>query len=81
MGQWRASQVGVRLSRSGHHLIECPSAKLTILDAYDGSYECETGCDFYRVETEVRCEHGVADEYTYGDFGEFSFLEELLQQP
>ena len=52
------------------HLINCPDTRITFEDAYDGTYGCETGCEFYRVSGTIWCSHGAEDEFDYGDFGE-----------
>lgn len=64
----------------GHlpHLRECPDLTVTNADARDGSYGCETGCDYVRFEAVITCPHGEREEVEWGQFGELaSILEDL----
>ena len=51
----------------------CPfcSAEYTraMLDIYNSSYGCDTGCEYYRIE--IVCGSCGKNVYIKGDFGEF----------
>jgi hypothetical protein len=61
------------------HLHDCPSIRIVELDAFDGSYGCDTGCEYYRFESTITCDHGETDDYTWGQFGELAMLLEDLE--
>lgn len=58
-----------------HHLSTCPQAQVSF-EAYDGTYGCDTGCEYARLEATISCEHDTTFDYEYGEFGE---LAELLR--
>lgn len=62
-----------KLTREAH-LATCPETQVLDCDARDGSYGCDTGCDYYRLEAQIGCPHGESVEYDYGSFGEISSL-------
>jgi len=53
------------------HLSKCCDAAVTY-EGSDGSYGCDTGCEYARLEAVIVCPHGERDEYTYGWFGELA---------
>jgi hypothetical protein len=60
------------------HLETCPDARVTEADARNGSYGCDTGCEYVRFEAVITCPHGESEEFEYGEFGElYSLLEDL----
>jgi hypothetical protein len=54
------------------HLAECPDATAKHVDGSDGTYGCDTGCEYAQLEAEITCPHGFEGEHTYGDFGEIA---------
>jgi hypothetical protein len=56
------------------HLSECPDLRTMNLNVYDGTYGCDTGCDYVRYEATVVCPHGFSDEVEIGDFGELTYI-------
>lgn len=65
---------------SADGVICCNSATVQAIDAYDGSYGCETGCEYARLEAVVTCDvHGKKD-WEYGTFGDLaSLLDEFVE--
>ena len=61
------------------HLRQCGSLRVTSFEGSDGVYGCETGCDYWRVEGRVVCDHYPdGAEFSVGDFGELEYwLEDL----
>lgn len=50
-------------------------------DAYNGSYGCDTGCDYARFEAVITCPHGEREQFEWGDFGEIGrILEEFEEE-
>ncbi|MEU0624942.1 hypothetical protein ABZ329_29295 [Streptomyces rubiginosohelvolus] len=66
-----------RVSESAAHLVSCPDLRVVDQEATNGSYGCDTGCDYARLEADLICSHGMREEYEYGDFGE---LADMLQE-
>ncbi|WP_433364128.1 hypothetical protein [Streptosporangium sp. CA-115845] len=63
------------------HLAACPEAHVEDPDAYNGTYGCDTGCDYARFEAIIACPHGERADFNWGDFGDVaSILEELDRQ-
>jgi hypothetical protein len=62
------------------HLASCPSTRVTEFDASDGSYGCDTGCEYVRLEATIACVHGAAEEFTWGTFGELAYLIEDVEK-
>lgn len=60
------------------HLSTCPLASLEEYDADDGSYGCDTGCEYVRVSATAVCPHGEREEWQHGEFGELSMVIEDL---
>jgi hypothetical protein len=57
------------------HLMACDEVEVADASAFDSVYGCDTGCEYARLEADVRCAHGFADSFEYGTWGE---LPELL---
>lgn len=51
------------------HLRTCPAAAVEAVEGTNGTYGCDTGCEFARLEAVVRCPHGVRADVEYGQFG------------
>jgi len=68
-------------NEQGHdeHLGECPNVTVRY-DGYTGSYGCDTGCEYIRLEAEISCLHGHSVEFEYGEFGEISDLIEDIEK-
>ena len=60
------------------HLATCPSTCVVDLDARNGTYGCDTGCEYYRLEATLHCDHEETD-FEFGDFGELADLIEDLK--
>lgn len=60
--------------RQSDHLRECDSLRVVSFEGSDGSYGCDTGCEYLRIEGRVACDH-VPDgaEFTVGEFGELDY--------
>lgn len=54
---------------SAEHLAACDSIRVTDPDASNGTYGCETGCDYTRFTATIACGHGQQIEFEYGEFG------------
>jgi hypothetical protein len=52
-----------------YHLAHCEQAHAGDCDASDGTYGCETGCDWVTLTAAISCPHGEPYEYEYGSFG------------
>lgn len=63
------------------HLKECADVSVTHSDMYNGTYGCETGCEYARLEATVACPHGHSYDYEYGTFGDLSDLIAELDEP
>ena len=63
------------------HLVKCPSLRVWDAEGRDGSYGCDTGCEYVTLEADLVCGHeGFEYTYTYGTFGDLdSLLEDLLE--
>lgn len=62
------------------HLAGCAEAQVTDPDAQNGTYGCDTGCDYYTLTATISCPHGETEDYEYGDFGEIAYLIEDLER-
>lgn len=62
------------------HLATCSDVIVTPIEAYDGLYGCDTGCEYARLEVVISCPHGEREEFDYGTFGELAdILEEIAE--
>lgn len=50
------------------HVATCPTLKILDLEAADGSYGCETGCDYYTLSAMIGCDHETV-KFTADGFG------------
>lgn len=57
---------------AAQHLAACDSVRVTDPDAENGTYGCDTGCDYTRFEAVIVCDHGQRYEFEYGEFGMLS---------
>lgn len=51
------------------HLKACPDLIVENPDARDGTYRCDTGCEYVRFEAVITCPHGEREEFEWGKFG------------
>ena len=63
-----------------HLAAECTLVKATLTEAEDGSYGCDTGCEFVRFTALITCDHGQEFCYEYGTFGDLAMLIEDLEK-
>lgn len=56
------------------HIARCEEASVLESDGRDGSYGCETGCEWLTLEASISCPHGEPVEYEYGEFGDIPGL-------
>jgi hypothetical protein len=61
------------------HLAQCPSTRANLTEAEDGSYGCETGCEYARFTALFNCDHDHVFSYEYGEFGDLAMLIEDLE--
>lgn len=54
---------------SNEHLRACPDAVVADPDTSDGTYGCDTGCEYVRFEATITCPHGESEGFEWGDFG------------
>lgn len=64
----------------GDHLSSCPDITVTDADASDGSYGCDTGCEYVRFEAVLTCPHGESEAHEFGEFGELTWILEDLEK-
>lgn len=77
--RYRAQADGVERPR---HIHRCPEVYVADGDAEDGTYGCDTGCEYVRLEATLRCPHGEEDQIHWGDFGQLAdLLDELDDEP
>jgi len=58
------------------HLASCDTMRAENAEAINGSYGCESGCEYMDLEALIKCDcPTIADEeYTYGTFGDTYWL-------
>lgn len=61
------------------HLVSCEEATAKHVEAEDGTYGCETGCEYVRLTAMVECPHGESVEFEYGDFGDIAGIIEEME--
>lgn len=59
---------------------DCPSLRVVDPDASNGTYGCETGCDYTTFTATVGCEHRQPAEYVFGEFGELASILENVER-
>jgi hypothetical protein len=61
------------------HLRRCPTLRVVSFGGSDGTYGCDTGCEYLRIEGQVVCDHDAEGaEFWVGEFGELvDFLADL----
>jgi hypothetical protein len=60
------------------HLQQCPEIEISYASGEDGSYGCDTGCEYVRLEATLKCHHDFSETYHYGSFGDLAILLEDL---
>jgi hypothetical protein len=63
-----------RYAHSYEHLATCPDTVVTDADLRNGTYGCETGCEYARLDAALTCPHGVTAEHRYGTFGDVGVI-------
>lgn len=64
--------VGRSSSADEMHLASCADARAAHMEGEDGTYGCDTGCEYATLTAEITCPHGRRAEHEYGDFGEIA---------
>lgn len=60
------------------HLATCESLTVNHAVGDDGTFGCETGCEYVRLTATLSCDHGESTEYEYGTWGTLADLLEDL---
>lgn len=69
-------QFCIEEARQYPHLTKCPDTIIIVDSARNGTYGCDTGCEYVRFEATVSCPHGESCDY---EFGEFSDLASIIE--
>lgn len=64
------NEVGSTSTEAERHLAACAEATATHIEGANGTYGCDTGCEYARLTAQITCPHGQEAEHEYGDFGE-----------
>lgn len=57
----------------------CPDTDVSFIEGDDGTYGCDTGCEYWRLTARLTCEHFPEGfEFEYGQFGMLNDLLEAL---
>ena len=64
---------------SPHHLRGCATLRVVSFEGSDGTYGCDTGCEYLRIEGRAACDHFEGVEFTVGEFGELEYWLKGLQ--
>ena len=51
------------------HLRNCADLIVQFPTAQEGTYGCDTGCEYVRLTAELFCPHGYRESFEYGEFG------------
>jgi hypothetical protein len=62
-----------------YHRATCDEVRVLEFDSRNGSYGCDTGCEYLRLEATIGCPHGDPVDYEYGEFGDTWMLIEDLE--
>jgi hypothetical protein len=62
------------------HMTACPDVTVKDFVASDGTYGCETGCEYARLEAVLSCPHHENVEYEYGEWGELADMIEEMER-
>jgi hypothetical protein len=55
------------------HITDCADISVINVDSEDGSYGCDTGCEYVRLTADITCPHiETPHHYEYGEFGELA---------
>jgi hypothetical protein len=52
-----------------HHLRDCPETQVRDITGGDGTYGCDTGCEYVQLEATAWCPHSEPVSFEYGSFG------------
>lgn len=69
VGQFRSGHNG---SKAEQHLAECPTTRAQSCEMSNGTYGCETGCEYALLEAVMICDDGISADYEYGTFGDIA---------
>lgn len=62
------------------HLQSCTDITLADVEATNGLYGCDTGCEYARFEATITCAHGESFEFEWGGFGDIDmYIGEMLR--
>ena len=68
-----------RLDGRNAHLRGCRNVKVEYVVGSDGTYGCDTGCEYVSFEANLSCPHDETENgYEWGTFGEMSYLLEAI---
>jgi hypothetical protein len=67
-----------RSGGSNDHLRTCPDARLANLDGGDGSYGCDTGCEYVEFTVDVMCPHG--ESVVGWQWGSFNTIADMIEE-
>ncbi len=60
------------------HLASCPDTVARDVSGENGTYGCDTGCEYYKLTATLKCPHEELD-WEYGDFGDIAGLIEDME--
>lgn len=60
------------------HLASCPETVARDVSGENGTYGCDTGCEYYKLTATLKCPHEELD-WEYGDFGDIAGLIEDME--
>ncbi len=63
---------GAQMQEVREHFKACPDLVVSASDGWSGSYGCDTGCEYARLEAVAQCGHHGPFDVEHGWFGEFS---------
>lgn len=56
------------------HLVACAGARAVDAEGRNGTYGCDTGCEYATLEASITCLHGHRVRFEYGEFGDMAML-------
>ncbi len=60
------------------HKSACPDASVQEVETTNGTYGCDTGCEYSTFKAQVTCPHEPPEDYTYGTFGDLPWILESI---
>lgn len=64
-------------NKSEEHLFYCDKTYANLEIAHDGTYGCDTGCDFYTLKGTISCPHDFSVEHDASTFGGLDWVFDL----